>query len=283
MIVHLNGQFLPKAEALISPDDRGFLFADGAYEVVRFYQGRLFEAEAHWLRFNRSLRELHISKPEALDYERLCRELITQNGMQQTDGYIYLQITRGAAPRNHAFPKSLPATVYAYATELVRDRERQAGGVKAIFYPDLRWARCDIKAVSLLPNVLATHMAGEAGVDEALLVREGFVTESSRANIAIVKNGVMSTHPLSERILGGITRLVVLRLCEAEQIPVREETFTEQDLLTAEEVFLMGTTVEVLPVIEVNGHPINGRQPGEITRKLQVAFQTSVEQCMACR
>lgn len=281
MMVYLNGQFLPKSEARISPDDRGFLFADGAYEVVRFYQGRFFEASAHWQRFDRSLNELRIAKPIDLDYARLARELLTRNGMAGKDGYVYLQITRGAAPRNHSFPSDMTATVYGYVTELPRNVAKIKAGARAIFHPDLRWARCDIKSVSLLANVMAAQMAREQGAEEAVLLRDGWVTEASRSNVAIVKDGCVQTHPLSERILNGITRQLTVRLCADLSIPLREEPFTQNQLLTADEVFLMGTTVEVMPVVEVDGKTIGEGQSGLVTQRLQAAFDQAVQQCQA--
>jgi D-alanine transaminase len=279
MTVYLNGQFLPKSEARISPDDRGFLFADGAYEVVRFYHGRFFEAALHWERFDRSLNELRMRRPSALDYEKLAGELVVRNRMEARDGYVYLQITRGAAPRNHAYHQDMEATVYAYATEFPRNVEKIRSGVRAVFHPDLRWARCDIKSVSLLANVMAAQVAREQGAEEALLLRDGWVTEASRSNVAIVKDGVVHTHPLSERILNGITRQVAVGLCRELGIGLRQEAFTQEDLLGADEVFLMGTTVEVMPVIEVAGRKIADGTMGPITERLQNAFEKRVNQC----
>ncbi|HEY1172423.1 MAG TPA: D-amino-acid transaminase [Verrucomicrobiae bacterium] len=279
MIVYLNHQFLPKAEARISPDDRGFLFGDGVYEVVRFYQGRFFEAAAHWQRFDRSLTELRISRPPALDYEKVCQELVVRNRMEAKDGYVYLQITRGAAPRNHSYPADLQATVYGYVTELPRNVEKFKQGFRVVFHPDLRWTRCDIKAVALLANVLAAQAAREQGADEAILLRDDLVTEASRSNVAIVKDGVVRTHPLTTGILNGITRQVVVKLCAQLGIPLQEEAFSKTDLFTADEVFLMGTTVEVMPVVEMEGSKIAHGQAGPVTRKLQVAFDQCVHLC----
>lgn len=279
MTVYLNGQFLPKAEARISPDDRGFLFADGAYEVVRFYQGRFFEAAAHWQRFDRSLNELRIPKPVDLDYAVIAHELVERNEMGAKDGYVYLQITRGAAPRNHAFSPDMTATVYGYVTELPRNVAKIKTGVRAVFHPDLRWARCDIKSVSLLANVMAAQMAREQGAEEAVLLRDGWVTEASRSNVAMVKDGIVQTHPLSERILNGITRQFTVRLCAELGITLREEPFTQAELLAADEVFLMGTTVEVMPVVEMAGQKIGQGQSGTVTRRLQAAFDAAVHHC----
>jgi D-alanine transaminase len=280
MTVYFNHQFLPKAEARISPDDRGFLFGDGAYEVVRFYSGRLFEANAHWARFDRSLGELRISRPAALDYEKVCRELITRNQIEDKDGYVYLQVTRGEAPRNHSYADGMEATVYGYVTELPRNAEKLKQGVRAVVHPDLRWARCDIKSIALLANVLAAQAAREKGADEAILVRDDQqVTEASRSNVAIVQNGVVRTHPLTNHILNGITRQLSVQLCERLGIPWRNEVFTLTELMAADEVFLMGTTVEVMPVVAINGHQIARGQAGPVTQRLQTAFEECVTQC----
>lgn len=279
MTVYLNHQYLPKAEARISPDDRGFLFGDGVYEVVRFYRGRLFEAAAHWLRFDRSLAELRMTRPAILDYEKVCRELITRNGMEEKDGYVYIQITRGAAPRNHSFAEGMEPTVYGYVAAFPRNEARLKQGARAILHPDLRWARCDIKSIALLANIMATQVAREQGADEAILLRDGRVTEASRSNVAIVKGGTIYTHPLTPGILNGITRQLTVRLCTQLGIPWQETAVTETELFAADEVFLMGTTVEVMPLIEIAGRQIADGQGGPVTRKLQAAFTECVNQC----
>lgn len=274
MIVFLNGQFVPTAEARISPDDRGFLFADGVYEVVRVYGGRLFEAQAHWNRLARSLRELRLTGAEQIDFGKVSEELIARNDLGTADAIVYLQITRGAAPRKHAFPSpAVPPTVYGYAAPYEVPRQPLAQGVKAIVVPDIRWTRCDIKTVSLLPNVLANQQAHEAGAVEAVLVRDGAVTEGSHSNFAAVFDGVLVTAPLSNYILGGITRGVVLGLCRKLGIPVREFPILEQELPQAEEMMLLGTTTEVLPVVQLGDRPVGGGRPGPVTLKLQQAFR----------
>jgi D-alanine transaminase len=279
MTVYLNNQFLPKAEARISPDDRGFLFGDGVYEVVRFYHGHLFAAAAHWTRFDRSLAELRIQRPVNLDYEKICRELITRNHMEAKDGYVYLQVTRGEAPRNHSYAEGMDATIYGYVAEFGRNTAKMQQGARVISHPDLRWARCDIKSVALLGNVMAAQMAREKGMDEAILIRGEYVTEASRSNVAIVKSGVIQTHPVSNHILNGITRQVTVQLCEQLGISWEDGVFSLDELLAADEVFLMGTTVEVTPVVEVDGRRIAQGQAGPVTRRLQAAFEECVNQC----
>lgn len=280
MIVFLNGQFLPKDQARISPDDRAFLFADGAYEVVRAYRGHLFRAREHWDRFHESLRALRIAHPAGLDFSATATELLKHNQLADAEATVYLQISRGAAPRKHAFPAGdVAPTVYGYAAPFTNPVEKWAKGVKVITLPDQRWARCDIKSISLLPNVLANQLAQEAGAHEAVLIRDGFAMEGSLSNFATVFNGVLHTAPRSNYILPGISRLVALGLCSALGIPVREFPVAEADLTRADEAMLFGTTNEVMPVVQINDRPIRDGQPGPVTRRLQEAFRDYVAEC----
>lgn len=279
MTVYLNGEFLPKDQARISPDDRAFLFADGAYEVVRAYQGHLFRAREHWDRFDYSLKALRIPAPAGTDYSAIASELLKRNNLAAAEATVYLQISRGAAPRKHAFPAAATPTVYAFAAPFANPVEKWTTGVKVITLPDQRWARCDIKSVSLLPNVLANQQAQEAGAHEAVLVRDGFALEGSLSNFAAVFDGVVHTAPRSNYILPGITRLVGLGLCSALGIPVKEFPVAEGDLKCAAEAMLFGTTNEVMPVVQINDRKLGDGQPGPLTRKLQVAFRNYVEEC----
>jgi D-alanine transaminase len=279
MIVHLNGQFLPKEQARISPDDRGFLFADGVYEVVRAYRGHLFRAREHWDRFDASLQALRIARPAGLDFSAVCTELLQRNQLADAEATVYLQISRGAAPRKHAFPAEVAATVYGFAAPFANPVEKWAGGVKVITVPDQRWARCDIKSISLLPNVLANQLAQEAGAHEAVLVRDGFALEGSLSNFAVVMDGVVRTAPRSNYILPGVTRLVALGLCSALGIPVKEFPVAESELRCAQEAMLFGTTNEVMPVVQINDRKVGDGQPGPITRQLQQAFRDYVAEC----
>ncbi|PAW90490.1 MAG: aminotransferase [Pedosphaera sp. Tous-C6FEB] len=279
MLVHLNGQFLPKDQARISPDDRGFLFADGAYEVVRAYRGHLFRAREHWDRFDASLQALRIARPAGLDYSALCTELLQRNQLAEAEATVYLQVSRGAAPRKHAFPAEVAPTVYGFAAPFANPVEKWAAGVKVITVPDQRWARCDIKSISLLPNVLANQLAQEAGAHEAVLVRDGFALEGSLSNFAVVMDGVVCTAPRSNYILPGVTRLVALGLCAAMGIPVKEFPTAESELRCAQEAMLFGTTNEVMPVVQINDRKLGDGQPGPITRRLQQAFRDYVAEC----
>lgn len=279
MIVYLNGQFLPKEEARISPDDRAFLFADGAYEVVRAYRGHLFRAKEHWDRFDYSLRALRIPPPANADFSAIASELLKLNNLADAEATVYLQVSRGAAPRKHAFPADMAPTVYGFAAPFANPVEKWEKGVKVITLPDQRWARCDIKSVSLLPNVLANQQAQETGAHEAVLIRDGYAMEGSLSNFAAVVDGVLHTAPRTNYILPGISRLVALALCSALEIPVKEFPLAEAELKCVSEAMLFGTTNEVMPVVQINERKVGDGQPGPLTRKLQQAFRNYVEEC----
>jgi D-alanine transaminase len=276
MIVYYNGEYMPKEEVKLSPDDRGFLFADGIYEVIRAYPGHLFAVEAHLQRMRYGLRELRI-KPPQLDFRALAVKLLQDNHLDNSEALVYFQITRGAAPRLHTFPPdTVQPTIYAYASAFHPPQEKWDSGVKVILTPDIRWTRCDIKSISLLPNVLANQQAEENGAYEAVFVRNGLVTEGSRTNFCGVLEGQLVTHPKGPYILPGITRDVVLALCRDLSIPVREYPILEQELKKADELMLVGTTTEIMPVVQVNDWPVGNGQPGPVTRKLQQRFRERI-------
>ena len=275
MLVYFNGEYLPKEEVKLSPDDRGFLLADGIYEVIRVYNGRLFALEAHLKRMAYGLRELQIKRPE-VDFKELAGTLIQKNRLGVSDALVYLQITRGAAPRQHAFPTETPPTLYAYASSFQPPQEKWQGGIKAILVPDIRWARCDIKSIALLPNVLANQQAHENDAYEALFVRDGIVMEGSHANLCGIFEGQLFTHPKSPYILPGITRDIVLSLCRNLNIPVQEYPILEKELKKADELMVVGTTTEIMPVVQVNDWPVGDGQPGPVTRKLQQTFRERI-------
>lgn len=267
-IAFLNGRFVPWVEATVSIDDRGFQFGDGVYEVIRTYNGRPFELDAHLGRFDRSLRALSLPQPYSRSqWTRWIQEGIDQS--QYRDAKVYIQITRGVAPRDHAFPSKSDPTVVMTVREvhpLTSDLRRK--GVSAVTCEDLRWGRCDIKSINLLPNVLAREEARKAGVFEAVLIKDGLVTEGSVSNVMTVQAGVIVTAPEGPRILSGVTRSVVLGLARKEGIPIEERYPTREALYTADEVFLTGTTVEVLGVVRIDGRPIGSGRPGPITATL---------------
>ncbi len=277
MIVYFNGQFLAKDEVCISPDDRGFLFADGAYEVIRAYGGRPFELQAHLERLERSLRELKIILPGLGLLGGIVKDLIWRNDLGNGCAALYLQVTRGVAPRKHAFPdRATPPTVYLTASPFRTTPEKSECGVSIVLVPDIRWARCDIKSLALLPNVLASQEAKERGAEEAVFVRDGVITEGAHTNVCAVLHGQLVTHPLTNHILPGITRRVVLELCEELGIPHRESPLGAVELREASEVMILGTTTEIMPVVQVDDWQVGDGRPGPVTRRLQATFRARV-------
>jgi D-alanine transaminase len=274
MIVYHNGNFLSKEDVRISPDDRGFLLGDGAYEVIRAYGGKLFKPGEHLRRMERSLRELRIAGPDVQALGDVARELLRRNQLEKADAALYLQITRGAAPRKHAFPEpGVPPTVYLSATAFRGSQVKWEQGVKIILVPDVRWARCDIKSVALVPNVLASQRAKECGAEEAVFVRDGSVTEGAHTNFCAVFSGRLVTHPKTRHILGGVTREVVLDLCAGLDIPVTEFPILQERLREADELLIVGTTTEIMPVVTVGDWIVGDGKPGPVTRQLQRAFR----------
>lgn len=276
--VYLNGRVLPKGQARIDPDDRGFLFGDGIYEVLRVSDGLPLFVDEHFARLGRSTAGCDLTQPfDRAGFERMARDLIAANAIR--NGLVYLQVTRGVAARNHAFPvEGTPPTVYAFAKEVSVDPALQRDGVTVVVLPDERWARVDMKTVNLLPNVLAAERAARAGAYEAILVRDGIVTEASHSNAWIVRGGVAWTHPTGTHILPGITRDTVLRSARRDGIACEERTFTEADLRSADEVFLTGTTTAVLPVVRVDGQRVGDGRPGPVARALGEAYGRTVDE-----
>lgn len=277
MIVYYNGSFVEKSEICISPDDRGFLFGDGTYEVIRVYNRSIFRLTDHLQRLQRSLREIRMTGVDLDDLAKVLNTLVKKNSGLSGNAAIYIQITRGIATRSHRFPATLCPTVYAAVSEAVIDPKLRKNGVKIILVPDQRWGRCDIKSISLLANVLAAEEAHRQDAYEAIFMREGLITEGTRTNIALVSGGTVRTHPLDHYILGGITRDIVLELCGKMQIPVSEQPFHQDQLLEADEIFIMGTTTEICPVIQVNDLIIRNGEPGPVTMKIQKAFRNMID------
>jgi len=272
--VYFNGRFMPKEDVRISPDDRGFLFGDGVYEVIRAYKGRLFKTEAHFKRLERSLRELHIDGVDVKELEDVAEQLLQLNHLEHEDAKLYIQVTRGAAPRQHCFPAAgTPPTVYAYVSTFQPPVEKWERGVRVILVPDVRWARCDIKSVALLPNILACQQAKENGAEEAVFVRNGVITEGSHTSFCAVFDGVLHTHPKTNYVLTGTMREIVLELCGQLGIPFREFPIFERDLKKADEIMILGTTSEIMPVIQVDDWTVGSGKPGPIARRLQQAYR----------
>ncbi len=271
--VYLNGAYLDKQEAHLSPDDRGFLFADGIYEVVRSYGGALFGLEPHLNRMANGLAALRIQGVDVAGLATVCRALLERNSLDGSDALVYLQITRGAAPRTHAFPDP-PTAPTVYATTMpFRPKGDPRVGVTVITQPDQRWTRCDIKSVALLPNCLAAQAAREAGVSEALLVRDGVVLEGTHTSFFAVLDGTVRTAPLSNYILPSITRQTALDLCARHGIPASATPVFVHDLSRADELFLAGTTMEIMPIVQVDGRPVASGAPGPVAVRLLTLFR----------
>ncbi|MEJ2193236.1 MAG: D-amino-acid transaminase [Ignavibacteriaceae bacterium] len=278
MIVYLNNEFLQLEKAKISPFDRGFLFADGVYESIRTYNGKLFKYEDHLNRLRRSLNEIRLFFNETEKIEKIIYELIKKNNIE-AEALIYLQITRGISfPRIHGFQKDdVNPTVFISAASFDVNNREQNEGIKVSLQDDIRWQRCDIKSVSLLPIVLANQNAIDAGGMEAILIREGVITEGSHTNFFAIKDETVFTAPESNLILSGITRIIVLELCNQLEIEVKEEFIKKDELKTFTEFFITSTTKEITPVINVNDWIVGNGKPGELTLKLKKAFDYLVE------
>jgi D-alanine transaminase len=277
-IVYLNGEFLPKSEASISVDDRGFLLGDGIYEVTPFYEGVPFGIEGHLARLRRGLAWMRIDY-DVDSLEAMNRALIARNSLQDASrAMVYMQITRGAAPRTHYFPEGdVTPTVYAYAKEWARPADDVWDrGFTAITVPDRRWSRVDIKSICLLPNAMAFQAARDLGADDAILVRDGVALEGAHQNFWAVIDGTVVTHPTTTHILPGITRAVVLELARSAGHPVAERPIQVEELAVAEELFFTGTTGEVRPCVAVDGRAVGDGRVGEITRALSNAFLAAV-------
>jgi D-alanine transaminase len=264
---------LRKSKVRVSPNDRGFMFADGVYEVIRSYQGRLFLVPEHLARLRRSLRSARIQYAGVREIPAEARELLRRNNLLDCDATVYLHITRGVYPRRHAFPpRSVLPTFYMEANRFEPYRNELTRGVRVITVPDFRWSRCDIKSLALLGNVLARQEAVDKGAFEAIFVRDGLVTEGTHTNVFGVRNGRLVTHPRCGSILGGITRELTIRLCRRLRIPLDESGIRQDGLRSMDELFLAGTTVEVMPIVRVDGRRVGTGKPGPTTLRLQRAF-----------
>lgn len=274
-----NGTEMPLSEVRVSVLDRAYLFGDGVYEVFRVYNGRMFLDRPHFARLRDSLRELRI-ETDVDRIERRTRETLAHSGV--LEGQVYLQVSRGEAPRGHAFPNP-PVTpneliyVREYDTDPYASSREQ--GIRALLVPDLRWKRCDIKSLNLLGNVLASQAAAEAGCGEAIMATaDGAITEGSHSTVFGVRAGALITTPLDSNILPGITRQLVLELARRCNLQIVEQPFTTDSIQSLDEVFVTSTIAEVLPVIQIEEHTWRASGPGPITRRLQVAYRDYVTQ-----
>jgi D-alanine transaminase len=275
----VNGRLVDMNENVVTMEDRGHQFGDGVYEVTKVYNGKCFALRPHLDRLYQSLRAIRI--PATYTFEELVQfheALIKESGI--TEGAIYLQITRGAAPRVHPFPEQVvPCLTMSIRSSGPVKQEFRDNGVKIILIPDERWLRCDIKSLNLLSNVLGKQQAKEAGCYEAVMVRDGFVTEGTSSNFFVVKDGVIWTHPATNLILKGITRTILLeRLAKELDLTILEKAFDVSFVKSASEAFLSGTSTEIMPVISIDGKLVNDGVVGPITRKLQAAYTQLIDE-----
>ncbi|MBW8327297.1 MAG: D-amino-acid transaminase [Prolixibacteraceae bacterium] len=270
--IYLNGKFITKNEAVISPEDRGFNFADGIYEVIKYYGGKPFRYADHLDRLQRSLKEIQISFDQFDQFEPVFQELLEKNGLAGQEAGIYLQISRGSHTRIHRFPENSKPTVYATVFPFASKPDQLENGVKVITTEDIRWLRCDIKSVSLLPNVLAAQNAHEQNAAEAIFIRNGVVTEGSHSSFMAVKGGTVYTHPDSNLILPGITKKVLFEICRANHIKITEEGIPASELAYMDEMMIVGTGSEVMPVVQFDETLVGNGRPGPVTRFIQGKF-----------
>ena len=272
-IAFVNDVFMPLSEARVSVEDRGFQFGDGVYELLRVYAGVPFHLTDHLGRLEQSARALGIPLPYPRDrWTAVIAEAVLRSGFP--DAKVYIQVTRGVAPRDHvpAGPM-VPTVVVTVRAMAPPDPRLYAAGADVVTVADIRWARCNIKSIGLLANVLAKQQAREMGAVEALFIRDGCVLEGATSNVMTVKNRCLVTPPEGPLLLPGVTRRVVLGLAQEAGVSVQEQPVTEADLHASDEVFLTGTTIEVLPVARVNGRSIGAGSPGPVTRLLMARFR----------
>jgi len=273
MTVYLNGEFLPESQAHVSVLDRGFIFGDGIYEVIPVYGGKLFRLNEHLSRLQNSLDAIRITNPfSTTEWREILTELIHHNN--GGDQSLYLQITRGSAKRDHALPKNSVPTVFAMSNELkplantiVKE------GVAAITLKDIRWLRCHIKAISLLPNILLRQEALDQDAAEAILIRDGLATEGAASNLFAVIDGVITTPPKGPALLPGITRDLVLELAASNTLPCQEKTISLAELQQADEIWLTSSTKEILSVTQLDGKLVANGKPGPLYQRLLTLYQ----------
>ena len=272
-MIYLNGDFMPIEEARIPVLDRGFIFGDGVYEVIPVYSRRPFRLAEHLRRLQHSLDGIRITNPHTdAEWGDLLARLITGN--EGDDQYLYLHITRGVAKRDHAFPKGVTPTVFIMSNPLLTPpKELLATGVAAITASDNRWLRCDIKAISLLPNVLLRQMAVDVGAVETVLLRDGFMTEGAASNIFVARNGILLAPPKNHLMLPGITYDVVLELAAAHDIPYEVREISEYEVRTAQELLLTSSTKEIMPITRLDSKPVGDGSPGRMFAQLYQLYQ----------
>ncbi|MBH0160790.1 D-amino-acid transaminase [Fictibacillus sp. 23RED33] len=273
-----HDQIIKDGSIPVDPEDRGYLFGDGIYEVVFVYDKKPFAFKEHFARFEQSAKKLELAMPyDVSTFKKLTDELISKNNIE--NGMVYIQMTRGVAPRNHLYERNMQSVVtgFAKSVSLENIAKSQASGISTYLTEDIRWLRCDIKSLNLLGNVMAKRKAADFDCQEAIQHRDGTVTEGSSSNVFIVKNGTLKTHPSTNLILNGITRQIVITLALENGISVLEEAFSVDDLLNADEVFITSTTMEVTPVTKLVGSENQTYDIGPVTLKLQDHFKRQIK------
>lgn len=272
-IIYLNGEFMPLEKAFVPVLDRGFIFGDGVYEVIPVYSRHPFRLPEHLRRLQHSLDGIRLANPMTdSEWTRLTHELVARN--QGDDQSVYLQVTRGAARRDHAFPKNVAPTVFMMSGPLVTPAsELVEAGVAAITATDFRWLKCDVKSISLLGNCLLRQAAVDAGAVETILFRDGYLTEASASNVFVVGNGRLLAPPKNHLVLPGITYDVVLELAQVDGIPAEVREISEQEVRGADEIWITSSTKEVLAVTTLDGKSVGAGRPGAVFRRIHQRYQ----------
>jgi len=280
MSAYLNGRFLPLADAKVSALDRGFVFGDGVYEMVPVYSKKPFRLDEHLRRLQGSLDGIRLANPHGMAEwrERILQLVELQDFADQS---VYIQITRGVAPRDHAFPEGVAPTVFMFVQPLVTASDAQkAAGVCAVTAADNRWLRCDIKAISLLANILLRQQAVDAGCAETVMLRDGFLTEGAASNIFVVKDGVLRVPPPSSLMLSGVTYDVVLELAAAHGTPHEVRAVSEAEVRSADELWMTSSTKEIMAIVKLDGVPVGAGVPGPLAQRMDGLYQTFKQQVM---
>jgi D-alanine transaminase len=274
-IVYLNGEFMPLEAARIPVLDRGFIFGDGVYEVVPVYSRRPFRMAEHLRRLQHSLDGIRLANPLTdAQWTQLMTDIIARNESAGEDQSVYLQVTRGVAKRDHAFPKDVKQTVFMMSSPLTTPSQEQIdNGASAITAADFRWLKCDVKSVSLLGNCLLRQMAVDAGATETILFRDGKLTEASASNVFVVKNGVLLAPPKNHLVLPGITYDVVLEIARAREFDVEVRDISEAETRSADEIWVTSSTKEVLAITTLDGKPVGNGEPGMLFRRMHTLYQ----------
>jgi D-alanine transaminase len=272
-IVYLNGEFMPLDNAKVSVLDRGFIFGDGVYEVIPVYSRHPFRMQEHLVRFERSHQAIRLQNPLSdAEWTRLVQDLIARNAGE--DQSIYLQVTRGVAKRDHAFPKDVKPTVFGMSSLLsTPSSEAVDSGVHAITTIDYRWLKCDVKSISLLGNCMLRQLAADADALEVVMFRDGFLTEGSSSNVFVVRNGVILATPKNNLVLPGITYDVVIELAQANGLPLEVRPISEAEVRTADEIWVTSSTKEVLSVTTLDEKAVGGGKPGPVFRRMHQLYQ----------